>query len=128
MTSERESGSSVFVAVRVEHVSCGWAGWPRRGEKAVCGVCGARAPDGLVQRVAAKSTGEEEKGQGGAARGEEGSLGVGPPLPRALVVRPTLGGWEGYSREALLHVGLSDSRGRRVFNFDERGALAEEGW
>lgn len=51
-----------------------------------------------------------------------------PPLPRSICVRMTMGTFVGqYSGTALLHCGISDSKGR-VFNFDERGIIAEETW
>eukprot|EP01089_Gocevia_fonbrunei_P021883 TRINITY_DN8653_c0_g1_i1.p1 TRINITY_DN8653_c0_g1~~TRINITY_DN8653_c0_g1_i1.p1 ORF type:complete len:281 (-),score=41.18 TRINITY_DN8653_c0_g1_i1:178-1020(-) len=55
--------------------------------------------------------------------------GIGKSKPRSICIRPTLGTFAKYNNKMLLHCGLSSSTGQTVFNFDERGCVADtSGW
>jgi len=52
---------------------------------------------------------------------------VAPCKPRSLVIKPTFCNFSNYSSNALLHCGISNSKGL-VYNFDSRGVSLDQPW
>jgi hypothetical protein len=45
---------------------------------------------------------------------------IAPPKARSIIIHPTSGSFTRYRQDCLLHVGITNSTGDRVYNFDER--------
>lgn len=46
--------------------------------------------------------------------------------PRSLVIKPTVGTFANSNTSSLLHVGITDSQGATVYNFDIQGRKADK--
>ena len=50
---------------------------------------------------------------------------IAPPCPRSIIVHPTVGDFGNYDPRCLLHCGVSNSDGSRVYNFDQRSTAID---
>ena len=50
-----------------------------------------------------------------------------PSLPMSICIRMGIGSFSSYTRQSILHCGVSDSRGK-VYNFDENGHSNASSW
>lgn len=120
-----------FLIIKIEHHICQLTAWFSIKKIPECTRCHLQLPksmrDSLMKDIRARIDSIPVViDDDWTASIERMSTIIGPPEPHSLIIRPTFHGFSKYSREDLLHVGISDSAGRYVYNYDHRGISCEQ--